>query len=165
MRQLQQDFVGAILNGSHKIYHNNFLVSHTKALREIYPAVYRLIGQECFENTAAVYIPQHLSESYKLQDYGKLFPDFLQKFLPLQSLPYLSDVARLEWAIHEIFYEKDDMLSATRFINSVYPVLSIWELCREEESEKTLDLSKGGENILLRRKNREIVFIHIGESQ
>ena len=157
--------MGAILNNSHKIYHNNFMATHTKALREIYPAVYTLIGQDCFENIAAVYIPQNLSNSYKLQDYGRKFSDFLKDFVPLASLPYLSDVAHLEWAIHEIFYEKDDMLSATRFVSSAYPVLSIWELCRDKNTERTLDLSIGGEAVMLQRKNREIVFIHIGENK
>ncbi len=153
-----------ILTGAHEIYHNNFITTHTKALREIYPAIYTLIGEDCFENTAAVYIPEHLSTSYKLQDYGQVFPEFLENFTPLKTIPYLADVARLEWAIHELFYAKEDALSCMRIVSSRYPVLSIWELCRDPNTEKTIDLSVGTETILIQRKNREMIFIRLEET-
>jgi len=156
--EFQQNFMGAILDGTHKIYHNNFIATHHKALQVIYPIIQKIIGEECFENLAEVYIPEYVSESYKLQDYGKNFSEFLKNFVPLQSLPYLSDMARFEWAIHEIYYEKESMPPETRFIESAYPVLSIWELCREEESTKKLDIAIGGERVLILRKAREIIF-------
>jgi len=161
VREFQQDFMRVILDGAHKVYHNNFMSTHTKALREIYPAICKLLGDACFENTATVYVPQHLSVSYKLQDYGKIFPDFLELFEPLKNIIYLADVARLEWAIHELFYTKEDALSTVRMISSRYPILSIWELCNDKDADKTLDLSIGPETILIQRKNREMIFIRV----
>jgi hypothetical protein len=153
-----------ILEDAHQIYHNNFISTHTKALRQVYPVVEKLIGQDCFEHLTAVYIPQHLSGSYKLQDYGKIFPDFLEQFEPLKDIIYLADVARLEWAIHELFYAKEDALSTVRIVSSRYPVLSIWELCNDKDDEKKLDLSIGPETILIQRKNREMIFIRTEEN-
>ena len=150
--------MGAILDGSHKIYRNNFIATHLKALQVIYPVIQKIIGEECFENLAEIYIQEDVAESYKLQDYGKNFSEFLKNFAPLQSLPYLSDMAFFEWAIHEIYYEKESIPPETRFIDSVYPVLSMWELSQEEASTKKLDLSIGGERVLIFRKDREIIF-------
>lgn len=153
----------ALLTGTHEVYHHNFMATHTKALREIYPMISKIIGEACFENAAAIYIPQHLSVSYKLQDYGQLFPDFLADFAPLHSLMYLSDVAHLEWAIHELFYAKEDPLSTLRIVSSAYPILSIWELCKHDDKTKTVDLSQGPETILIQRKNREMIFTRVEE--
>jgi hypothetical protein len=103
-----------------------------------------------------------ISDSYGLQEYGKDFSGFLKNFDPLKTLPYLSDIARLEWAIHEIYYQTE---TETRFVSSDYPILSIWELCREQNSEKTLDLSIGGENILISKKSQDIIFKKLNKTE
>jgi hypothetical protein len=162
VRECQLDFMGAILDSSHKIYHNNFIATHFKALQIVYPSIQKLIGEECFENIAEVYISKNISDSYGLQEYGKDFSGFLKNFDPLKTLPYLSDIARLEWAIHEIYYQTE---TETRFVSSDYPILSIWELCREQNSEKTLDLSIGGENILISKKSQDIIFKKLNKTE
>ena len=42
-----------------------------------------------------------------LDDYGADFPDFLAAFAPAASLPYLADVARLEWAVSRMLHAAD----------------------------------------------------------
>lgn len=157
--------MGAVLNGSHNIYHNNFIATHTKALQAIYPTIQKLIGEDCFENLSERYISLYLSHSYKLQDYGQYFSEFLKNFDPLQSLPYLPDMARFEWGIHEMYYEKESIPAQTRCVSSVYPILSIWELCRDEKSDKKLDLSIGGESVLISRKAHNIIFKKLNKSE
>lgn len=81
------------------IYRNTFVAVLTNALRLSYPAVHRLVGDAFFNRTAAIFVERTPPQSPYLNDYGASFADFLVDFPPAASLPYLVDVARLEWAI------------------------------------------------------------------
>lgn len=79
----------------------------TTALRLSYPAVHRLVGADFFEGTARSFIERHPPECACLDDYGAEFPYFLSGFAPASSLPYLPDVARLEWAVGRALHAAD----------------------------------------------------------
>jgi len=81
------------------IYRNNVIGNLTRALRLSYPAVERLVGEEFFAAAAQRFIvaaPPHIAD---LNQYGEGFADFLAEFEAAASVPYLADVARLEWAV------------------------------------------------------------------
>lgn len=81
------------------IYRNTLVGTLLGALRLTFPAVERLVGQEFFEGSAAAFIERHPARSAYLNEYGAAFGDFLAEFPPASSLPYLPEVARLEWAV------------------------------------------------------------------
>jgi hypothetical protein len=81
------------------IYRNTFVGTLIQALRNTYPAVERLVGAEFFEGAATLFVGKHPPLSAYLNDYGAAFGDFLADFAPAASLPYLPDVARLEWVL------------------------------------------------------------------
>ncbi|HTT04417.1 MAG TPA: DNA-binding domain-containing protein, partial [Steroidobacteraceae bacterium] len=89
------------------VYRNNVASSLIEALREGYPAVHRLVGDEYFSAVARVFIQAYPPESPVMLEYGAAFPPFLQAFEPLASLPYLADVARIERAWHEAYHSPD----------------------------------------------------------
>lgn len=89
------------------IYRNTFSSALTTALRLSYPAVQRLVGAEFFEGAARIFIETHPPTSACLDDYGDAFPGFLSGFDPAASLPYLPDVARLEWAVNRALHARD----------------------------------------------------------
>lgn len=80
----------------------------TTALRLSYPAVHRLVGADFFEGAARIFIAQHPPRCACLDDYGAEFPGFLSGFPPASSLPYLADVARLEWAVSRALHATDE---------------------------------------------------------
>ena len=86
------------------VYRNNVFAGLIDALAESYPAVRRLLGVECFEETARRYAAQHLPRSPVLLEYGEQFPQFLEQLAPLAALPYLADVARIERAWLEAYH-------------------------------------------------------------
>ncbi len=90
------------------IYRNTFVTGVTKALRLTYPAVHRLVGAEFFEGAAAIFIAQHPPQAAWLDEYGAEFADFVRDFDPAASLPYLADVARLEWAVSRALHAPDE---------------------------------------------------------
>jgi len=82
-----------------RIYRNTFHATLTAALRMTYPAVDRLVGRDFFDAAAEQFIHANPPSSGYLNEYGGGFGDFLAAFEPARTLPYLSDVARFEWAL------------------------------------------------------------------
>ena len=81
------------------IYRNNVTGNLTGALRLSFPAVERLVGADFFAAAAARFLAAAQPRQANLYDWGDAFPDFLRSFQPAAPLPYLADVARLEWVI------------------------------------------------------------------
>ncbi len=89
------------------VYRNNVAASLVNALRDIFPAVARLVGEEFFAATALAFARAHPPRSRLLFDYGRAFPDFLRGFAPARDLPYLADVAAVERAWLDAFHAAD----------------------------------------------------------
>jgi hypothetical protein len=198
LREMQQDFAASLVSGrgaqaaAHvvagafpaaqrlRIYRNNVLTSLTNALGDVYPVVARLVGEGFFRHAAHAYIGRHPSRSGNLHEFGAAFPEFLRGFAPARRLPYLGDVARLEWAWHESFHAPEHppldlarlaavpdsehenlrftLHSAARLVASPYPMLRIWEVNQDGyagESEVSLDA--GGEQVLVARPELEVM--------
>jgi hypothetical protein len=90
------------------IYRNTIFFALTRALRLAFPAVELLVGGEFFASAADAFIREYLPRAAYLDLYGGEFPDFLSRFPPAISLPYLADVARLEWAVNRALHAPDE---------------------------------------------------------
>ena len=88
-------------------YRGNVQASVYKALRSAYPVCERLVGESFFEGMAYAYAAAVPSTSGDLNAYGDALPDFVRGFAPAVSLPYLADVALLEWHVHRAHYAAD----------------------------------------------------------
>ena len=88
-------------------YRGNVQASAHKALRNAFPVCERLVGEHFFEGMAYAYAAAHPSASGNLNDYGIDLPAFMRAFAPAASLPYLPDVAALEWRVHRAYYAAD----------------------------------------------------------
>ena len=130
------------------IYRNNVMVSLTEAILDTYPVVSELVGNEFATAMARVYVGDNLPKSPVLLDYGEGYAAFIDTFEPAQSLPFLADMARLEWAWLRSYHSVDETplkiealngvaqneLTRTRFglcqsvqlLRSDYPIASIW---------------------------------------
>ncbi|WP_282607952.1 DUF2063 domain-containing protein [Pelagibius sp. Alg239-R121] len=130
------------------VYRNNVVASLIEALKASFPAVLHLVGDEFFKATARVYIDLEPPRSPLMFLYGKTFGDFLDRFPPAASIPYLGDVARLEWARLSAYHAADrtaisidslaeirpDQLGAVTFqlhpslelFSSRWPLFSLW---------------------------------------
>lgn len=131
------------------VYRNNVAVALTEALEQGFPVVRALVGEEFFKGLAAVYLRAHPPASPLMIYYGADLPAFIEGFSPAASLPYLPDIARLEFALRQSYHAADatpleaDALAqlppealesarlsfapAVRLITSPWPVLSIWQ--------------------------------------
>ncbi|NOX91868.1 MAG: DUF2063 domain-containing protein [Gammaproteobacteria bacterium] len=163
-----------------QIYRNNFVISLREALMGVYPVIYKLTGEEFFQHVAREYIRHHPSRTGNLHDFGDKFAGFLQAFPDLEALPYLPDVARLEWAYHQVFHTAEDgvlNLSALAaldekqtasltfqlsnccvWLTSDYPVLRIWQVNQNDQEELTVSLDEGGVQCVVLRHGQQIEF-------
>lgn len=89
------------------IYRNTFTQTLIRALRLSYPAVDRLVGAAFFDAAAADFVVQRPPRSCFLDEFGGDFSAFLEQFAPAASVPYLADVARLEWAVSRALHAPD----------------------------------------------------------
>ena len=164
------------------VYRNNSRIAQTEALAGIYPAVQQLVGEAFFERLAERYRAQYPSTSGDLRDYGAGLARFLSTFEPVAELPYLPDVAHLEWAWHECFHaaaaepvEPSDLtalatehgdhaglslIPAARLLASPYPVGDIWAFALDpERQQEGLNLDGLNEAYLLVARSDEQVEV------
>ena len=89
------------------IYRGNLGAHWNRALASAYPVLRQLVGGDFFEGLARAYGQAHPAVDPDLNRFGAALPDFLDGFEPAAGHPYLADVARLEWCVHEAWYAPD----------------------------------------------------------
>ena len=163
-----------------EVYRNNHREGRRKALTASFPAVERLVGESCFTGLARRYAREHPSRCGDLQQYGARFAAFLDGVYADSRFRWLTDVARLEWAVEEVHLEPDEppleraalsrfgpeqygdlvfaVRRAVRFVESRFPVLSIWR-ANQPGNDARVDLDRGGENVFAARRGDGI---HLG---
>lgn len=161
------------------IYRNNVFSNYRKTLSTVYPVVELLVGEQFFRQTADTYVNAYPSLSGDLNEYGANFPQFLAAYAPVSKLPYLPDVANLEWLIELVFHAADEMPKvleklvnvpeekygelhfllnpASQLFQSNYPVANIWQVNQADWQEySAVDLQLGGCELLILRKGFSI---------
>jgi hypothetical protein len=85
------------------VYADMYLARLIDALRETFPNLARLLGDETFAALAEDYVRRHPSEHHDIGRAGRLLPDFLRQH-PDPERPDLADLAELEWARQCVFF-------------------------------------------------------------
>ena len=140
---------GGVPSRRFAVYRNNVYAGLIDLLAGRFPVVARLVGEEFFRAMARLYVEREPPASALLLRYGASFPNFIAGFAPAASVPYLADVAALEWAWHSAYHAADaaplslqelagavDGAAETvlilhpslRIVRSNYPIVSIYEL-------------------------------------
>jgi len=88
---------GPDLHKRFAVHRNNVIASLIEALEDTFPVVLSLVGEPFFRNLAREFILQHPPHSPVMVEFGEGFDSFIQNAPSCSQVPYLSDVARLEW--------------------------------------------------------------------
>jgi len=132
------------------VHRNNVVVGVINALAERFPVVSRLVGDEFFRAMARLYATMRPPASPLMMLYGETFPEFIDAFAPAAALPYLGDIARLEYARGRAYHAADAVPASPQIftplpaaklghlrvllhpsasiIASAHPIVSIWEV-------------------------------------
>jgi len=89
------------------VYRNNVASTLIDAVAATFPVVLELVGEEFFRGMAKVFVLAAPPRSSVLAHYGEAFPEFIERFEPARTVPYLADVARLEFARVQAFHAAD----------------------------------------------------------
>jgi hypothetical protein len=169
------------------VYRNNVFASLITALRARCPVIERLVGEDFFEAAACHFIEAHPPRSPILIDYGEGFSAFLESFEPAGALPYLADVARLEWLRHRAYHAADrtalrasdlarapsDSAFAIKFefhpsaalVVSSYPIVSIWQTNAHDAVTRPIGPDLAGEAALVVRPDYEVHLVRLDEAE
>jgi len=182
----QQAFLAAVLDPAsedtldpgHAVYRRTILATWRGALAGQFPVVERLVGPAFFSEAARRYARAHPSASGNLHDFGLRFPAFLADYPHAAGLPYLADVARLEWALHRAFHAPGaaafdraalarvapeehpglrlHLHPAAQLVRSAFPILAIWEA--NQPGRDGTPEGEGGEAWVLVRRDEEVAW-------
>lgn len=166
------------------VHRNNTTITLTEALGATFPVVRKLVGDEFFAFMARAFIRQSPPQPGPLFQYGGAFPAFIATFDAAASLPYLPDVARLEWARNRAYFAADvdpldpralsgipeyALTSLTfrfhpshRFVASAYPVDRIWQ-ANQPGSEIPEVVLSGDAKLLVVRHHRDVAQFTLSE--
>lgn len=167
LREQQAAFGAALLGRGGPprmaIYRNNVLGNWRGALAGAYPVTRMIVGDAFFGALARAYGRAQPSTSGDLNEFGEALAAFLGAFPDTQDLPYLPDMARLEWRVHLAYYAAEappfDFSRATEarlapacaLLESAWPVATIWQAHQSGGDPATVDLGAGAERALVLR--------------
>ena len=113
--EMQREFGAALLGQTPatgiprgiSVYLGNVHGNCAKALAAAYPMVRKIVGEAFFDGLAHAYALAHPSASGDLNEFGAQLTVFVAGWPHTQDLPYLPDVARMEWLAHCAYYAPD----------------------------------------------------------
>ncbi|KLV07811.1 hypothetical protein ABT56_04315 [Photobacterium aquae] len=147
-----------------QIYRNNFVISLSEILAATYPCCLAVVGEEYFGQLARQHVLRTPPTEGDVSHYGAgLDATIAQQPELLAAVPYLPDLARLEWAVdragqyapppHAFPFEQlalvtEDNLGQLRLevepsaqlIDAASPAASLWQMITHNEVEP-IDLS------------------------
>lgn len=163
------------------IYRHNLESSLEESLAATYPAIRSLVGSQSFRVLARRYVREHPSRSGDLHRFGAQFETFVGADPDCATLPWIGDLARLEWAYHQVFHAAEERalspVSLAEFdepdherlllrlhpasspIASRFPLSAIWRLgIHGNDSSANVNLDDGPEYLLVARRRLEMTF-------
>ena len=155
-----------------RVYANQTRVAQAEALQAVYPAVCRLVGADFFANMAALFVENHPLLQADLRRYGDDLPDFIQAFPPLAGLPYLADVARLEWACHESLHAGGGIAATSdqplrlaphvRLLHAPFQVADVWDFAlRDHAPDERLNITHDAADLVIARPQGDVEIIGV----
>ena len=156
------------------IYRNNLEQGFAKTLALEFPVMQRLVGEDYFRQLALSFLARHPSRSGDLHHVGAPFAGFLREQFADTPYRYFADLAALEWALQECLVAEDEealdpkalqtvpphtyphlrfaLRRAARLLESVFPIVRIWEANqRGAAAAGIIDLAGGSEFALAHR--------------
>ncbi len=163
------------------IHRHHVASSLARALAVTFPTVEALVGADFFRQAARAFAAQDPPTQPVLAEYGAGFADFLAAHAPAQGLPYLADMARLDWALNAAFHSSRGLrLTAeglsilpagrlatlslrlapgTALVCSRYPIDEIWRASQPDAPDEAVDLARGAARLLVLRRADDAAFV------
>jgi len=167
------------------IYQNNVFGAVQDYLEEVYPATRGVVGDDFFKQMAQVFIQNTPPNAGNIHLYGDALVELCNVTPGLEGLPYLYDLMRYEWALHQSYFsvvsdaldhtalpQEELLTSSVVFNDSVSLVCSdypVYEIQRQSlptyEGNVSIDLNQSQDNLLIYKLGHEVQCLELDEEQ
>jgi hypothetical protein len=168
------------------IYRQTIFHSLGNALSTSYPVISKLVGAEFFRLLTKQYIQHYPSVSGDLNRYGDVFFQLLQSLPETAELPYLADVAKLEWSVQLAENSRDHtpfpiekliavapehypdlqffLHPSVNLLSSLYPIADIWQ-ANQRDGDGVVELYTGEYYYLIYRVDYQVTVTSVNADQ
>ena len=144
------------------VYAEGYRVRFRDGVSEVYEAIRWILGESQFAELVKNYSLKYPSRDTNLSFVGKYLPEFISTLPLAKQLPFIMDLAKLEWQLCGAFHAFDkipvspdelsklspEALTQGRFIfqaslftiTSDWPILDIWKSRKKSREEVNLNL-------------------------
>lgn len=159
------------------VYRRACAANRNGALLAAYPVVARIVGVSFFAEAALQYSRALPPGDADLNRHGAEFAEFLASYPHASAMPWLPDVARLEWAGHEALLAADappfdfaglaavpeeeqarlvfTLHPGVRLVRSAWPVLAVWE-ANQPDRDGSPERDSGADDVLVWREDNRL---------
>lgn len=149
------------------VYRTNLFAGLGGVLRAAFPVIAALVGDAYMQGLATRFIRAHPPACADMNSYGADFPAFIAADHRLADMPFLADLAHMEWALHAASFAPDDepgdlaplaalaedglactvlpLRNGVKTGLSRWPVLSLYGWARAPDETPPPDMDSGGE--------------------
>lgn len=160
------------------VYRDGYPARILDAVRDAYPAIANICGDGSFANLVRRYVRACDVAPLSLNEIGRLFPEHCERDELAQRLPFLADLARLEWAVLRAFHSRErEPANATSFatwdiadwdrasfawqpaiaiMRSAWPVLDLWQTRDTRREEINLALADRPQVVVVFRRGLDV---------
>ncbi|MGF1759020.1 DNA-binding domain-containing protein [Photobacterium sagamiensis] len=164
-----------------QVYRNNFIIGLSEVLEATYPGVKAVVGDECFSQLARQHILSHPLQQGDVSHYGEGLAETINDTAELsQAVPYLADLALLEWYVDRVTYQpvinprfplhklqglaeadfpalQFEVPQPTRCLDSDFAVVTLWQMIADDNFED-IDINQPESAVIQHRPDQILVM-------
>mgnify|MGYP003584061129 CR=1 FL=1 len=170
-----------------RIHRHHVAESLATALAATYSTVQAIVGEDFFRIMARDFAAADLPRQPVLAEYGEAFPAFVAGYGPAASLPYLADMARLDWALNLAFHapwhsrltvsdladlppegllaSRVSLAAGSTLVRSAYPIDRIWHASRPGTAAGRVSLDEGRAAVIVLRRADDAAFATLSPAE
>lgn len=160
------------------VYAQGYRERIREALAEAYETIHHVLGESAFRELALAYAQHVPSHDYNLSFAGRHLAAFLAPYPLTKELPFLPDLARLEWKMVEVFHSFEEpsfdpssvaafsleewsgarlqFQPSVRLMHSAWPIRDIWEARKKPREAVDVDLVNRPHYLLIYRQGLQV---------
>lgn len=187
--ELAGSVVGDTISAAARLRIHRHHVRHSLvgALASTFSTVQAIVGETFFRTMAEGFIRGDLPGQPVLAEYGAGFAAFVSDYGPAATLPYLADMARLDWALNlalhappgdrlaashlvdlpadRLFDLKPALATGSILLSSPFPIDRIWLAAQPGATVGAVSLEEGPACVLVLRGPDDAAFASLAPSE
>ena len=175
-KDLVSEVVSTELDASARlqIYQNNYREPLIQGLLDVFPIVSAFVGEVFTRTALRHFIEEKPPAEPCLSNYGDKFSSFLRGYEAAGSVPYLGDIAALEWAVYKLQHVAEvearggvrlGIIPKAIFIDSSFPLLNLWMVGNGQLQAEAVHVDQGGQYVCVALHDIQVQLYALSEAE